>query len=271
MSRSLFTLFIILVLVTSSFAYTLFEDSFDDESKITFKTNIIVTNGSVINPNWPSPPNTGYIFSTLVTRTTNEQWEFLISDYQITNSGPFPPPTFPKVTVKIYDQYTNELLSSTEKTIDLSIYNNIKTNTSLLLKAVLNCGFPGNEGTPILDSWKITANEVVRLNITPVHASFYGAPAPLKKDYNDSTIRFYYKIQKNCTVSLKIYDTNYNLIKNISTDKHYSAGDNLNETWDGKNGNNIQVMSGVYIAILKVENSDGSKESLDPFIFAVIR
>ncbi len=264
---------ILLVFITSSsYSETLFIDDFNDETQIPSKSNIIIQGGNVFISNI-SASNKGYIMSILITRQSNEQWNLLTTDYEITNKNP--PYPHPKLIIKVLDKNTNELLSnqnpSQNKSINLANYNEIKINTSIISKAILDCESKGY-GTPILNSWEVSVNMIESSIITKHSNTFYGAPSPFKIDDTSSFIRLYYKdFKKNCSVTLKIYDTNYSLIRNITDKKRYSSGHSLNETWNGKNGNNVQVMSGVYVAVIKIKNTDGTSENPDPFIFAVIR
>ena len=51
----------------------------------------------------------------------------------------------------------------------------------------------------------------------------------------------------------------------------YTTGNYIETSWDGKNGNGIHCMSGVYIAKLTIVFDDGTSKVEDPFLFAIIR
>lgn len=262
-------LVIILLIFINSFSYSqvIFRDDFNNENNITSKSNVIITNGKAYVSNI-SPGSIGYVMSILITKQSNQQWHKLITDYEITNNNP----PYPKFTIKVLDKNTNELLSRDNNDDDINNIDltEIRTNNSIFLAAMFECNI--STSTPLFYSWEVTVSEIESSITTRHDDTFYGAPSPLKIDDTSSFIRLYYKnFKKDCSVTLKIYDTNYSLIRNITDKKRYSSGDNLNEKWNGKNGNNIQVMSGVYIAIIKIENTDGTSENPDPFIFAVIR
>lgn len=266
MLKKIYICIIVLLISSPLYSTTVFSDTFDNTNKISFRSNAGIQSGNLIITNLAAN-NYGTASSIFFTRETNEDWKTLTVNYTITNDIPYNA----KLTTFILDENNQTLFSSSDKTIILSDKINLKEKTKLKLKALLFTGSAGKTGTPLLHSWEVTISKKIARNITPIHASFYAAPSPLKITDSTSQTRFYYKIKKNCKATLKIYDTNYNLIITKAENENYSTDSYLNITWDGKNGNNVPVISGVYIAILKINNDDGTKDNPDPFIFAVIR
>ena len=191
-------------------------------------------------------------------------WEYLIFDYSIIGSSGnafFYIDILKSDNTVLINDITNEQY----------FIGNI-TFSTIKLKAKL-AKTPGGNKRPILEFWKITAAPKSKeTKYEPVRTGvFYGAPAPLKIKSSSDKIRFYYKLENNCWVTLKIYNINYKLVKIVQNEEYYSAGSNLDASWDGKNGIGQPVISGVYVAILEIKNENGDIEKLDPFSFAVIR
>ncbi|GEM_PF-5487945 len=76
--------------------------------------------------------------------------------------------------------------------------------------------------------------------------------------------RFFYS--KNwgeaCSVDLQIYTIYGELVKNVVMGKAYLADQTLDLEWDGNNGADRQVASGIYTAIMTVTYSSSYKERL---------
>jgi len=270
-----FWIFLILILTFFSYAYSeiIFEDDFDNKSKVSYYSNIIFTN-SLVKLSNDSSISKGIIVSKKFSKTTNQKWNYIKVEYRTIDNEPI---VKTKITIQILNTNQNILYSvdlpqsKNIEIIDISTLN--FEEKTLMLKAILDTGIFGPPFTPLeLSYWEmVTIGEEIQTNI-PIHPeTFIGAPAPLKIDNASSKIRFYYTLKKDCSVTLKIYDTNYNLIKTILNNERYEGNTNLDAFWDGKNGNGIYVMSGAYIAIMTIKNDDGSEENIDPFVFAIIR
>lgn len=248
---------------------TIFTDNFANFSKISASNNIIVAITNVVLKNY-TPGSNGFLISKTITKATNEKWLNLNVYYKITNTLPF---SLPSINLMISDTnnlvqlYPNTAMSSSS--LDLTTINPLSPYNNIKLKFTLIAGQSGNPGTPILQSYSVTVNKVnPSLSNQTLNSGFYGVPSPLLLAQTPS-IRFYYAFSTATKVNLKIYDTNYNLIKNILLNQSYATGTTLDATWDGKNGNNNKVMSGVYIAVFDLSTSTGT--STQTFKFAIIR
>jgi len=101
---------------------------------------------------------------------------------------------------------------------------------------------------------------------------FYIAPNPLKFIDDSTLLHLYYEpgFSSACTVTLEIFTISGNLVKTIFSDKHYSAGETLAETWNCQNGVNVSVASGIYTAVLSVKYESGQTEK-KYFKFAIYK
>ncbi len=270
MIKITFISIILLLLCSPCFAEILFEDDFKDQTKINTNNNIIIISNSARVTN----SGTNYLISIPIFRQTNQEWQELTLNFETPH-----PSGGSKLTIKISDQNNTTLKSEefdsllttmnpTTETITLSEPLSIKNAESIKLKAEFDYGT--SSGPLILYSWEVTGAEIPDPDPVRNTNAFIGAPSPLEINDEDSRIKFYYMFKKDCEATFEILDPNYNLVKTLFENKTYSSGESLNTTWNGKNGNEIYVMSGVYIAILKI-NNDGTEGSPDPFIFAVIR
>lgn len=269
--KKILLVILMLCVYQKSYSRTLIFEDFNDESRISFKSNISITNSNVILSNFSLGGETGYCISSNIIKPYNTKWDMLFLNYFITNFT-FPP-AIPKFNLIILNQDKTvlsgpyEFFYNSVNSIDLGLINSLNDLNVIKLKILLYCGTSGNKATPKINSYEITINDIQTNTFTSKNKGLTGAPSPFKVD-NNSFIRFYYKFEKDCNASLKIYDTNYNMIKVIFENQIFRSGSDLDGTWDGKNGNNVKVLSGVYIAILEI---DGSTSGVDPFIFALIR
>lgn len=101
---------------------------------------------------------------------------------------------------------------------------------------------------------------------------FYIAPNPFKFTDSNSLLHLYYEpgFSANCTVSLEIFTISGDPVKTIFSDKHYSAGQTLSETWNCQNGVNVSVASGIYTAVLSIKYESGEPEK-QYFKFAIYK
>ncbi|MDD5066612.1 MAG: hypothetical protein PHF84_06150, partial [bacterium] len=228
---------IILLLTTSGQAKVLFNDDFTDTGKISYRTNIRISGSSAIVSNvlsglsWP-------LSTVAITKKSNETWDVLNLSYAITNQLPLPA-TIPDITVFVLDSSRNILNGAGQKfrktsgtSMDLKLISNLMLHNTILLRMMLYCG-SGNIGTPVLNSYEIIVTESeTNVSYTPknVSFSFYAAPAPLRLDESSMT-RFYCRFTKSCTATLKIYDTNYNLVRNVLANKSFSGDSDLDAVW----------------------------------------
>jgi len=250
-----------------------FTNSFTNDNKIDTYTNLEMTNigGNyyvvLSNGNWTS---NGNMISQNIRLSNGYQWEYLIFDYSFITNGFAGPPADFYIDVLKSD---NTVLISTITDRQYPLTN--ITESTIKLRAKFIASPVGNKSA-ILDFWKITIKPKEKEKTTvseyePKYKDrFYGAPAPFKIGAAEK-IRFYYEFKKDCKITLKIYDVNYRLVRIIKNGEYYSAHENLDATWNGKNGAGYFVMSGVYVAVLEIENDDGSTEKPDPFVFAVIK
>ena len=284
MIKTVFICIILLLLCSPCFAETLaeilFEDDFSVTPKISGTNNIIFTNNSaqVVNP---TNGKQGYIISELITKQITDAWQNIAVTYE--TSQPWEPT---EIYIRIVDENNNLIItlntlndnnkldwSTNKKSISFGPPNEITTYDSIKLKADFVCssGPSAPYYTPILYSWEVTGAEIPDPDSVRYTNIFIGAPSPLEINDEDSRIKFYYMFKKDCEATFKILDPNYNLVKTLFENETYSSGESLNTTWNGKNGNDIYVMSGVYIAILEVKNNDGTDSSPKPFVFGVVR
>lgn len=272
-------LFILCVLLCASSlsAMPLVFDDLTNAGRISYKSNILITGGMAMISNWwtnSAAADTGYLITMPITKPQSNLWNLLVLNYQITNTmGPLPPK--PKITLMILATNNFQLYNADNPPVPLNLQTvgGLLDYNSLILKIYLKEMNTGNQGTPLVNSYEVTVTNLPSVNaaeLKNVSIKFYAAPAPLRIE-NSSATRFYYRFARDCTADLLIYDTNYNLVRKVSEGKPYTAGSYLDAVWDAKNGAGLNVISGVYIAILEIKNSDGSKESPDPFAFAVIR
>ncbi len=244
---------------------TVFTDDFNNTSYISVISNVTITNSMAVlsNVNFD-----GVLYSSIISKKTNEVWNYLIIDYEKTNTGS----TAPDINFDICDTNGSILIANlTNHTVQLSVFAEIKDRNKIKIKADFIKGIGVTKGSVLLKKWSVSVN--VKSTISEAYPDysdkFYAAPTPFK--ISDNKIRFYYLFSENSIVSLDIYDVNYILVKSICSDKNYSAGSYLNETWNGKNGNGVSVYSGLYIAKLTVKDSNKNIKSTLIFPFAVIK
>ncbi len=239
---------------------TIFTDGFTNLNGLSAHSNVKITN--IFSTNYlttSNSPGNGYAISTNIVLNPDKQWYYLYFDYLYV--GVVGRASFSIYILKPDD---SQIAYTTNSPYSISHV----TSKTIKLKATFSSS---GSKKPILDFWKITAEPKASVSeYTPIYKGiFYGAPAPFK--IGSSPMRFYYTFSKNCSVTLKIYDLNYRLVKTVQKDMHYAVKDNLGAVWDGKNGDGYTVLSGVYIAILEITNDDGTTEKMDPFSFAVVR
>jgi len=268
-------IFLIFIFLSNLRAITIFTDGFTNsitnDKKIISYSNVKATNVSgwgISLSNWGEP---GYIISTNIILPKGYEWESLIYMWSIltqVGAGPLNP----KLNIQILD-ITNNIITNisfaNEGRIVFSI--NKITNSEIKLRAQFSNAPSGNK-SPFLDYWILT----IRKRYTPEPyepfnvGKFYGAPSPFKIS-EGKEMRFYYKVEEESYITIKIFDNDYNLVKIINNRRHYNLGSNIDAAWDGKNECGVKVMSGVYIAVMEIERIDGSKRKIEPFIFSVIK
>ena len=155
-----FIFIIILLLCVPCFSKTNFSDNFSDTSKISYRSNILISTSAKITN--PGNGIKGNLISILITKQTNEGWQDLIITYKIPDSEN-------KLTISILDKNDSELYTKDYEynasqtniintSIDLSKIWKVTKTDSIKLKAEFNCGLLGTK-SPILYSWKVTVAE----------------------------------------------------------------------------------------------------------------
>jgi alkaline phosphatase len=77
---------------------------------------------------------------------------------------------------------------------------------------------------------------------------------------SSSTFQLTFQLEKTAEVSLEIYSLNGQLISSLNAGKLASGTQQL--TWNGNNAQGIAVMSGVYVAVVKVDNQVAGAQKL---------
>ncbi len=271
---------VVMISVPCLYAEIRFSDDFSNTNKISYKSNIKITNGQAIMTNTGAGKK-GILISTIITRASNETWDSLTANGNFTNST--------SIIISVLDtnnSYSNNLGMIDDSNPKKTFYklSQYITNRSIKLKAKF---VTPNISSPELTSWEVTVKDVISGEVPGDPKKFYGFPSPFIIESQVSLITFKYSTEsselqgapitktKPGKVTLTILDLNNNLVKTVCDNKQYPlSGFNsswFGEEWDGKNGNGIAVMSGAYIAKLEITYDDGTKPNITPFRFAVIR
>ncbi len=81
--------------------------------------------------------------------------------------------------------------------------------------------------------------------------------------YSSQTTQISYALAANATISIRIYDSGDNLVRNLITNQARSAGNNA-ETWDGKDNSNNIVPDDYYYFIVEDSTSGSPVVIFDP-------
>ena len=119
-----------------------------------------------------------------------------------------------------------------------------------------------NDGNATNKSFSCNLVQIANNETAGSGGVFFAAPNPVKMSESDATIHFYYEpgFSDACSVTLEIYTIYGELVKTLLKDQSFSVNQTLSETWDGKNGSNLLVASGIYSAVLTIKYSSGQDE-----------
>ena len=211
--RLVFISLIILFTIKISIAKIIFEDEFTtyDSSRVSLISNIKYENDKICLSNINKD---GRIITPIITRQTNERWNTLSFKIIATNSESA---AGPGITIAILDKNNNVLTNiGNYKVSDSGIHiaELQITNRSIKISAYFKAGNTNiNPGTLFLDYWKLET--IVITGETVLYSdSFYGVPSPFKPA--EGKMKFYYKPSENCVISIKIYDANYSVVKELT-------------------------------------------------------
>lgn len=73
----------------------------------------------------------------------------------------------------------------------------------------------------------------------------YNYPNPFRIEKEVTHLRYF--LAESCPVAIKIYDVDANLIKTLFEDTFKSAGEHVEDFWDGKNENGDHVSNGIFL------------------------
>lgn len=79
----------------------------------------------------------------------------------------------------------------------------------------------------------------------------YNYPNPFRAGNEPTTIRYF--LSDAARVSIRIYDVKGTLIKTLLDKAQRSAGENLGDTWDGRDMNGVAVSPGLYFIELQAQ------------------
>jgi flagellar hook assembly protein FlgD len=93
----------------------------------------------------------------------------------------------------------------------------------------------------------------------------YAYPNPFSPSFNEATksdgfVRFQYNTSReDASVTVKIYDFNMSLVRNLVTDRIRPSTGDYSEVWDGKNDLNMKVANGVYFYKIEFKGHDDAE------------
>lgn len=167
-----------------------------------------------------------------------------------------------KVIVKILDS-ANQLVKVIENDVQMTAGNHIST-----WDGKNSLGTDVSSGTY---KFKITAVDAVGFNAVPAEGTIElvkpdkdapkitnvsDGPDPMKLGSAGAVNTIKFTLSENATVTLKIFDSNNNLVKTL-INSSMTAGENTVE-WDGKNGSGALVSDGNYIYKINAADEAGN-------------
>ncbi len=83
----------------------------------------------------------------------------------------------------------------------------------------------------------------------------YAYPNPFNPEIESVNFRF--RLARDGSVTVKVYDVSSTLVNTINTGSPMVAGEELQVTWNGRNGRGIAVANGVYFYV--IESGSGGR------------
>ena len=80
--------------------------------------------------------------------------------------------------------------------------------------------------------------------------SYYNFPNPFHPGLEQTNFRYF--LITDQIVSIDIYDVNEKLVRNLLQPTLKSAGEHIEDSWDGKSNFGLYMPNGIYYAIIKV-------------------